>query len=87
MNRTEYLAHAEIAADATGQKQIEALRWMRDTSARALACLPVPEVERPASGTTMNATHISVTKATRSCRIGKIWASASYAVLNWLASR
>ena len=53
MNRTEYLAHAEIAADATGQKQIEALRWMRDTSARALACLPVPEVERPASGTTI----------------------------------
>ena len=53
MNRTEYLAHAEIAADATGQKQIEALRWMRDTSARALAGLPVPEVERPASGTTI----------------------------------
>ncbi len=54
MNRTTFHALAEQATDGTPEAQRLALIRIRDLAGRALAAMPVPETERPASGTTIS---------------------------------
>lgn len=76
MNRTTFHALAVQATDGTPEAQRLALIRIRDIAGRALAAMPVPESDRPASGTTISLPSAAPAEQAHTLAFDRDWAFA-----------